>query len=81
MCRALTSYDVTPCQTDDQSYQVDYIRYGAYSAALIGAAHSDMPNHMAVMKLPSDQQTHREENLAIAVLKQLSALEEIDNQA
>src|SRR5690606_13531070 len=28
MCRALTSYDVTPCKTDDQWYQVDNIRYG-----------------------------------------------------
>jgi hypothetical protein len=73
MCRALTSYDVAPCQTDDQSYEVDYIRYNAYAATVIGAMHSDMPDHMTVMKLPPEQRTREAENLAVAVLKQLSA--------
>jgi hypothetical protein len=72
MCRALTSYDVTPCQTEDQQYQVDYIRYGAYTAAFVGASHSDLPDHVTVMKLPQEQQRPGE-NLAVAVLKQLVA--------
>lgn len=71
MCRALTSYDVTPCKTDDQTYQVDHIRYGAYTGALMGAAHSEMPDHYSIMNLPREQQKIVGENLAVGVLRQL----------
>jgi hypothetical protein len=75
MCRGLTSYDVAPCQTPDQHYQVDYIRYNAYVAAFVGASHSDLPDHMTVMKLPPAQQATGE-NLAVGVLRQLSTLQQ-----
>lgn len=70
MCRSLTSYDVAPCKTQDQPYLVDHIRYGAYTGAMIGAAHRHVENHMAVIKLPPEQQNSGE-NLAVAVLKAL----------
>jgi hypothetical protein len=78
-CRGLTSYDVEPCETGAHAYQVDHVRFYAYSGANLGASLPHLPNERVVMEVSGNAKNVPSENLAVGVLMHLTTEE--DNSA
>ena len=74
-CRGLTSYDVTPCKNRTDDYQVDHVRYAAYSGACMGSALHHLPDqNVALETIRRRQHESHFEYLPVGVLKELKSL-------